>query len=158
LGALKCAIYAFDNIDVKINDFAEIAALAPAEPKTGAANAVATNCPPGAYAPVKYRTAIPNVVYNIPTIPISEKGANEAKFFIKHNGSITIPVTPINDCVRVAAIPTDANKVLIVSANIMEYDKLPNQQSKKQLNAIINDVDLPTVASQASEYDIVFVD
>jgi len=40
----------------------------------------------------------------------------------------------------------------------MEYDKLPNQQSKKQLNAMINDVDLPTVASQASEYDIVFVD
>ena len=97
-------------------------------------------------------------MYNIPIIPTRENGANDAKFFIRHKGSKTKPVTPINDCVRVAAIPIDANRLLIVSAKIIEYDKFPNQQSMKQLKAIINDVDFPTVASHASAYDIVLVD
>ena len=138
-------MYAFDNMDVKINDLVLRAALAPAFPKTGAANAVATNFPPGnAYAPLKYRAAIPNVVYNIPIIPTRENGAKLDKFFIRHNGKRTIPVTPSSDCVLVATTPTLANRALIVSARIILYDKFPNQQSMKHENAIIQDVDVPT--------------
>lgn len=97
------------------------------------------------------------VVYSIPIIPISEKGAREARFFIKHSGNNTNPVTPRSDCVRVAAIPTLAKRLVMVSAKIILYDKFPNQQSMKQEKAMMADVDFPTVASHASEYDRVLV-
>lgn len=92
-----------------------------------------------------------SVVYSIPTMPTKENGAREARFFIRHRGRRTTPVTPNNDCVRVAAIPTLANRLLIVSAKIMLYDRLPNQQSIKHEKAMMEDVDFPTVTSQASE-------
>mmetsp|Transcript_57359 Transcript_57359/g.139940 ORF Transcript_57359/g.139940 Transcript_57359/m.139940 type:complete len:337 (+) Transcript_57359:680-1690(+) len=133
------------------------AAEAPAEPNTGAAT-VLRNCPLGkAYVPPKYRMAIAIVVYSIPMIPTREKGAKLARFFMRQSGSNTIPVTPNSDCVRVAAMPTVASKLVTVSAKIIEYDKFPNQQSMKHEKAMMNDVDFPTVASQASAYDIVFV-
>jgi hypothetical protein len=39
----------------------------------------------------------------------------------------------------------------------MLYDKFPNQQSIKHENAMIQEVDFPTEASQASAYDMVLV-
>lgn len=150
-------MYDVDSIEMRMSDFGDNAPQAPTLPNDGCkcgANSPKNRPDGAAYAPPKYRTPIATLVYNMPIIPTSENGASRAKFFTKHSGNNTEPVKPTNAWERVAATPAAANKSLLVSAKIIEYDTIPAKQSNAELVATIHAVLVPRVLSHASEYDV----
>ena len=159
MGALKCAIYAVLNMHINKNDLGDNAPLAPTVPKLGN-DCVLDNCdrnlPDGtAYVPPKYRIPIASEVYAIPIIPNNENGANDDKFFTKHNGSNTVVVNPSIAVDRDMLIPNiPINRSLIVSPNTILYVKLPAKQSNADESATIHEDFVPRVTSHASEYDV----
>ena len=78
-------------MQVRMRALKERAEAAPLLPKTGVASWEAKNLPEGEYALVHQRKPMAKVVYNMPPIPTSEKGARLAKFFMRHKGSNTTP-------------------------------------------------------------------
>ena len=95
------------------------------------------------------------MVYAIPIIPRSEKGASDDKFFIKHRGVRMIKVTPNKTLVRLISIPKKPDSMFLkVSARIILYAKFAIRQLKVLDAAVIHEVELPTVFSHASRYDL----
>lgn len=83
-------------------------------------------------------------------IPTKEKGASLLRSFRRQSGNKTMEVTPNKLWVRLTLTPMEAMRLTTVSAKIMEYERFPAAQSTKQLRAMIQLVEVPTEASQAS--------
>mmetsp|Transcript_12455 Transcript_12455/g.29195 ORF Transcript_12455/g.29195 Transcript_12455/m.29195 type:complete len:95 (-) Transcript_12455:588-872(-) len=89
-------------------------------------------------------------VYTIPKLPTKENGANDDRFFIKHNGSRTALVKPSVTGTLVAAMPRVDNKLTKVSPRIIEYDKQAATVLKVTALAGNQLLDSETVALHAS--------
>mmetsp|Transcript_17623 Transcript_17623/g.38191 ORF Transcript_17623/g.38191 Transcript_17623/m.38191 type:complete len:86 (+) Transcript_17623:950-1207(+) len=83
-------------------------------------------------------------------IPKSENGASVARFFTKHKGRRMSVVTPMSERVLVVVMENVDSKSRMESARIIEYDRFPMKQSKAEERAMIHEVLVPRVLSQAS--------
>ena len=122
LGALKCAMNAVLSMLTKMAADGVKAPLAPTVPNLGrrAATLSAPKGPVAVYALPRYRVTMARAVYIIPKLPTKENGANDDKFFIKHNGKRTVPVKPSVTGILDEATPTVDNKLTKVSPRIIE--------------------------------------
>mmetsp|Transcript_35577 Transcript_35577/g.86098 ORF Transcript_35577/g.86098 Transcript_35577/m.86098 type:complete len:268 (+) Transcript_35577:674-1477(+) len=152
-------MYAVLNMPTKIAAEGVRTPPAPTVPNDGrrATGKSFPNLPVATYALPKYRTIIATAVYNIPKLPTSENGANDDKFFMRHNGNKTAPVNPNVTGTFAAAMPAVDKRLTKVSPKIIEYANVAKIVLSVTAVAGSQLVFGETVADHASLYEDVLV-
>jgi len=126
------------------------APLFPIEGRRDSATSIANllSAPPE-YDLSKHRIAMATAVYSIPAIPAKLKGAKLDRFFSRHNGRITVTVSPIKATSRLTDIPNVLKSAENVSPNTMLYANTAMNVLNTTVEPGIHAVDSPTDFSHA---------
>ena len=139
-------------MQIRIKEFELKTAEAPLVPMEGrrdSATSIANLLSEPEYVPSKHRMAMATAVYSIPAIPAKLKGAKLDRFFSRHNGRITVTVSPIKATSRLTDIPNVLKSAENVSPNTMLYANTAMNVLNTTVEPGIHAVDSPTDFSHA---------